>query len=110
MWGKQCEQAFDVNARIKGFEAKNRSVYEFLCLKQDKKAEKVRQLEIETREIKSAEVKENKRKRRAALYGAMISLVGILVTVIEPVLSWSEVVSAITNFTNTLSLAGLINQ
>jgi hypothetical protein len=101
---KQCEQALGVNARIEELTTQNRSVYELLRAKEDRKTEKSRQLEIEAKEklIDIAEVKENRRKRRTAFYGVMIALAGILVTVIEPALSWSQIVGAIADFTNTL--------
>jgi len=119
---KQCEQALGVNARIEELTTQNRSVYELLRAKEDRKTEKSRQLEIEAKEklitlaektrqseieakekrIAIAEVEENKKKRRTAFYGVMIALVGILVTVIEPALSWSQIVGAIADFTNTL--------
>ena len=67
-------------------------------------AEKTRQSEIEAKEkrIAIAEVEESRRKSRTAFYGVMIALAGILVTVIEPALSWSQIVEAIADFTNTL--------
>ena len=119
---KQCEQALGVNARIEELTTQNRSVYELLRAKEDRKTEKSRQLEIEAKEklitlaektrqseieakekrIAIAEVEESRRKSRTAFYGVMIALVGILVTVIEPALSWSQIVGAIADFTNTL--------
>ena len=76
-----------------------------LRAKEDRKTEKSRQLEIEAKEklITLAEVEENRKKRRTAFYGVMIALAGILVTVIEPALSWSQIFGAITDFTNTLT-------
>ena len=102
---KQCEQALGVNARIEELTTQNRSVYELLRAKEDRKTEKSRQLEIEAKEklITLAEVEENRKKRRTAFYGVMIALAGILVTVIEPALSWSQIVGAIADFTNTLT-------
>jgi len=102
---KQCERALGVNTRIEELTSQNRSVYELLRAKEDRKTEKSRQLEIEAKEklITLAEVEENRKKRRTAFYGVMIALAGILVTVIEPALSWSQIFGAITDFTNTLT-------
>ena len=112
-----------VNARIEELTTQNRSVYELLRAKEDRKTEKIttvrnrsqgkidnscrkkrdnQKLKLKKKGLLLPRSKKTKKKRRTAFYGVMIALVGILVTVIEPALSWSQIVGAIADFTNTL--------
>ncbi|MDG1419884.1 MAG: hypothetical protein P8Q29_03120 [Tateyamaria sp.] len=95
---KQCERALGVNTRIEELTSQNRSVYELLRARADGKAEKARQ-KIEDLD----RYRDKKQSLRTALYGILIGVIGVVVTLVEPPFEWDQVLGFIGNFTKTLT-------
>jgi hypothetical protein len=94
----ECEQALGLNARIEELTSQNRSVYELLRARADGKAEKARQ-KIEDLD----RYRDKKQSLRTALYGILIGVIGVVVTLVEPPFEWDQVLGFIGNFTKTLT-------